>query len=87
MPGLLPVTNVAQLKKFSAQCGASVPEWLERLFDGLDENPQQRNLVAVYVTALQCRLLQRQGVEEFHFYTLNRHELVAAICRILGIRG
>ncbi len=86
VPGILPVTNFAQLVKFSAACGASVPDWLAAMFTGLDENPAMRNLVAVYVAALQCRLLQKIGVSQFHFYTLNRAELAGAICHILGVR-
>lgn len=86
VPGILPVTNLAQLKKFATMCGASVPDWLIRLFDGLDEKPDLRNLVSAYVTAEQCRLLSLAGVEHFHFYTLNRAELTAAICHILGLR-
>lgn len=86
VPGILPVTNFAQVQKFSAMCGAEVPDWLKTMFNGLDENPQMRNLVAVYVAALQCRLLQRLGATHMHFYTLNRAELVSAICHILGLR-
>lgn len=87
VPGILPVTNVAQLKRFAAMCGASVPDWLGTLFEGLDEKPELRNLVAAYVAAEQCRLLSLAGVEHFHFYTLNRAELTSAICHILGLRA
>lgn len=87
LPGLLPVTNFATLKKFSAMCGASVPAWLERLFDGLDANPAHRNHVAVIVAAEQCRILREAGVEDFHFYTLNRADLTLALCHILGVRA
>lgn len=86
LPGLLPVTNFAQLKKFSTMCGASVPDWLENLFAGLDSNPAHRNHVAVIVAAEQCRILRAAGVEDFHFYTLNRADLTLAICHILGVR-
>ncbi len=86
LPGILPVGNVAQVKKFSAMCGASVPAWLSALFDGLDDDPMQRNLVAVSVAAEQCNKLMEFGCEHFHFYTLNRADLTAAVCRILGIR-
>lgn len=86
VPGILPVTNVAQLKKFAAFSGTSVPEWLIHLFEGLDEKPEQRNLVAATVAAEQCRLLMLNGVNHFHFYTLNRSELTQAICHILGVR-
>jgi methylenetetrahydrofolate reductase (NADPH) len=86
IPGILPVTNFAQVVKFSAACGASVPPWLARLFEGLDNDPDTRRLVAATVTAEQCRRLQDHGVEEFHFYTLNRADLTYAICHILGVR-
>lgn len=86
VPGVLPVTNFAQVRKFSAACGASVPKWLAGLFDGLDNEPETRQLVAASVAGEQCRRLQAEGVEEFHFYTLNRAELTCAICRVLGIR-
>lgn len=85
VPGILPVTNFAQTVKFSTQCGASVPAWLRKLFAGLDEEPDTRQLVAASTAAEQCRRLQAEGVNEFHFYTLNRAELTLAICRLLGI--
>jgi len=87
VPGILPVTNVAQLKKFAGMCGTNVPTWLARLFDGLDENPELRHSIAAMVAAEQCRMLMLAGVEHFHFYTLNRAELTQAICHILGIRA
>lgn len=86
VPGILPVTNVAQLKKFAAMAGASVPAWLDTLFEGLDEKPELRNLVSAMVAAEQCRLLMLAGIHHFHFYTLNRAELTQAICHILGVR-
>ncbi len=87
VPGILPVGNVAQVKKFSAMCGASVPAWLDKLFEGLDNDPITRNLVAVTVASEQCRRLMEFGCEHLHFYTLNRADLTAAICRLLGIKG
>jgi len=87
LPGILPVGNVAQVKKFSAMCGASVPVWLGQLFEGLDGDPAMRNLVAVSVAAEQCRRLVEFGCEHLHFYTLNRADLTAAVCHILGKRG
>lgn len=87
VPGILPVTNFAQLTKFASMCGASVPDWLGKLFDGLDERPDQRNLIAAMIAAEQCRLLMLAGVRKFHFYTLNRAELTQAICHIFGIRS
>ncbi len=86
VPGILPVTNFAQVKKFSAMCGAAVPDWLASLFEGLDEDPDTRRLVAATVAAEQCRALYDGGVREFHFYTLNRADLTYAICHILGLR-
>lgn len=87
VPGILPVTNFKQVRQFSARCGASVPRWLAGLFEGLDEDPETRKLVAAHVAGQQCRLLQEEGVRDFHFYTLNRPELTRAICRLLGIRS
>ncbi|RAI57822.1 methylenetetrahydrofolate reductase [NAD(P)H] [Roseicella frigidaeris] len=86
VPGIMPVTNFASVKRFSALCGASVPAWLERLFDGLDEDAETRRLVAATVAAEQVRTLQANGVDEFHFYTLNRPDLTYAIAHILGVR-
>jgi methylenetetrahydrofolate reductase (NADPH) len=86
VPGILPVTNFAQVARFSAACGASVPGWLGRLFEGLDGDPETRRMVAAVVAAEQVRLLQANGIDEFHFYTLNRPDLVYAIAHILGVR-
>ncbi|KAF0119353.1 MAG: methylenetetrahydrofolate reductase (NADPH) [Rhodospirillaceae bacterium] len=86
VPGILPVTNVATVLKFSRTCGASVPAWMHTLFDGLDADPETRRLVAAVLAAEQCRALAAEGVEHFHFYTLNRADLVFAICHILGVR-
>lgn len=86
LPGILPVTNVAQLKKMAAACGASVPDWMGRLFEGLDDHPTTRQLVAATVAAELCVRLYRRGVRNFHFYTLNRSELTRAICHLLGLR-
>lgn len=87
VPGILPVTNFKQLVAFSGRCGASVPAWIADLFEGLDVDPQTRNLVAAIVAVEQCRTLKSAGIDEFHFYTLNRSDLTQAICHILGIRG
>jgi methylenetetrahydrofolate reductase (NADPH) len=86
VPGILPVSNFAQVKKFSAMCGASVPEWMGRLFEGLEEDQETRRMVAAVVAAEQVRLLQANGVDEFHFYTLNRPDLTYAIAHLLGAR-
>jgi methylenetetrahydrofolate reductase (NADPH) len=87
IPGILPVTNFSQVRKFSAACGTDVPAWMAELFDGLDQDADTRRLVAATVAAEQCRrLVAEAGVGEFHFYTLNRADLVYAICRILGVK-
>ncbi len=86
VPGILPVQNFKQVVRFSAMCGAAIPRWLADRFEGLDEDPETRRLVAATVVAEQCRLLQAGGIDEFHFYTLNRADLVYAICHILGLR-
>jgi methylenetetrahydrofolate reductase (NADPH) len=87
VPGILPVTNVAQTRTFAAQCGASLPAWMAGLFEGLDDDPETRRLVAASIAIEQCRLLQAEGVREFHFYTLNRADLAVAICHMLGVRA
>ncbi|MDN3566053.1 methylenetetrahydrofolate reductase [NAD(P)H] [Paeniroseomonas aquatica] len=86
VPGIMPVSNFTQMKKFSAMCGAGVPDWMGRLFEGLDEDPETRRMVSVVLAAEQVRLLQANGVDEFHFYTLNRPDLVYAIAHLLGAR-
>ncbi|MBM3557270.1 MAG: methylenetetrahydrofolate reductase [NAD(P)H] [Alphaproteobacteria bacterium] len=86
VPGILPVTNYRQVVKFAAACGASVPPWLAGQFDSLDADPDTRKLVAATIAAEQCRRLRAEGVDEFHFFTLNRAELAYAICHILGLR-
>lgn len=86
LPGILPVTNVAQARKFAAACGAAIPAWMDGLFEGLDEQPAARHLVAATVAAELCRRLYAGGVRDFHFYTLNRPELAYAICHLLGKR-
>lgn len=86
LPGILPVTNVAQARKFAGACGAAIPPWMDGLFEGLDERPAARQLVAATVAAELCRRLYAGGVRDFHFYTLNRAELAYAICHLLGLR-
>ena len=87
VPGILPVTNFAQLKRMAASCGASIPAWMGAHFDGLDDDPDTRRLVAASLAAEQCRRLHSSGVHEFHFYTLNRADLIVAICHLLGVRA
>ncbi|SBW00113.1 5,10-methylenetetrahydrofolate reductase [uncultured Alphaproteobacteria bacterium] len=86
VPGILPVTNFAQVVKFSAACGASVPQWMHHAFEGLDDDPETRRLVAATVAAAQVRALADDGIQDFHFYTLNRADLTFAICHLLGVR-
>jgi methylenetetrahydrofolate reductase (NADPH) len=87
VPGIMPVTNFAQTRKFAAMCGASVPESMARHFDGLEDDAETRKLVAATLAAEQCTKLADQGVVDFHFYTLNRADLAYAICHILGLRS
>ncbi|WP_374514344.1 methylenetetrahydrofolate reductase [NAD(P)H] [Brevundimonas sp.] len=86
VPGIMPVTNFEGLTRMAAGCGAAVPDWLARHFEGLDEDPETRKLVAASVAAEMCARLQEEGFADFHFYTLNRADLVYAICRVLGVR-
>jgi methylenetetrahydrofolate reductase (NADPH) len=86
VPGILPISNVAQTRKFASLCGANIPPWLDRLFEGLDNLPAARQLVAATVAAELCGQLYAGGVRNFHFYTLNRAELAYAICHLLGLR-
>jgi methylenetetrahydrofolate reductase (NADPH) len=86
IPGIMPVSNFKGLKRMCGACGASVPEWLEAHFEGLDGDADTRRLLAASVAAEQCARLAEEGFEDFHFYTLNRADLVYAICRVLGVR-
>ena len=86
VPGIMPVSNFAQIVRFSAMCGTTVPPWLYDLFEGLEDDPETRKRVGATVAAEQCRLLQAQGIDAFHFYTLNRADLTYAISRVLGAR-
>ena len=86
VPGILPITRFAQMTKFAANCGTSVPAWLRERFEGLDDDTETRSLIAASTAIEQVRRLQAEGVDEFHFYTLNRSELTVAICHALGIR-
>jgi methylenetetrahydrofolate reductase (NADPH) len=86
VPGILPITRFPQLLRVAQRCGASVPDWLRARFDGLDDDPETRRMIAANVAIEQVQRLRRHGVEEFHFYTLNRAELTYAICHALGLR-
>ena len=86
VPGILPVQNFAQAKNFAARAGASVPDWLAARFEGLEDDPATRKLIAAAVAAEQVLDLVDRGVTDFHFYTMNRADLVYAICHLLGLR-
>jgi methylenetetrahydrofolate reductase (NADPH) len=86
LPGIMPVTNFAAVCRMAAMNGTNVPLWLEHLFEGLDDLPAARQLVAATVATELCAQLYRGGVRQFHFYTLNRAELTYAICHMLGVR-
>jgi methylenetetrahydrofolate reductase (NADPH) len=87
VPGILPVSNVAQTRRFAEMCGASIPSWLNAMFEGLDDLPAARQLIAAAVAAELSGQLYAGGVRHFHFYTLNRAELSYAICHLLGVRA
>jgi methylenetetrahydrofolate reductase (NADPH) len=86
VPGIMPVTNFNGLKKMSLACQTSIPAWLANLFEGLDDDADTRRLIACSVAAEMCAKLEEESFDAFHFYTLNRADLVYAICRILGVR-
>jgi methylenetetrahydrofolate reductase (NADPH) len=86
VPGILPITRFPQLQRFAKSCGASVPNWLSERFAGLEDDAETRKMIAASVAIEQVRGLQSEGVDEFHFYTLNRSELTVAICHALGVR-
>jgi len=85
IPGILPVTNFKSMVAFAGRCGATVPKWVSQRFEGLDEDLETRSGIAAAMAVEQCRELEREGVNAFHFYTLNRAELTTAICRMLGL--
>ena len=87
VPGIMPVTNFAGLRKMADLCGATIPGRLVKLFQNLDDQPETRQLVAATVAAEQCLELAEQGVKHFHFYTLNRDDLAFALCHMLGLRA
>ena len=87
LPGIMPVTNFAAISRMAAMNGSSVPDWVGRLFEGLDDLPAARQLIAATVAAELCGQLYAGGVRHFHFYTLNRAELAYAICHLLGVRA
>jgi methylenetetrahydrofolate reductase (NADH) len=86
VPGILPITRFPQVLRFAARCGATIPDWLQHRFDGLEDDADTRRMIAASVAIQQVHELEREGVREFHFYTLNRAELTYAICHALGVR-
>jgi methylenetetrahydrofolate reductase (NADPH) len=86
VPGILPITRFPQLTRFAESCGATVPDWLRERFAGLEDDAETRQMIAASVAIEQVQKLQSEGVNEFHFYTLNRSELTYAICHALGVR-
>lgn len=87
VPGILPITKFPQLQRFAKLCGATVPDWLSAKFAGLEDDAETRQLIAASVAIEQSQMIRREGVNEFHFYTLNRSELTFAICHALGVRS
>ncbi|EFO31084.1 5,10-methylenetetrahydrofolate reductase [Roseibium sp. TrichSKD4] len=85
IPGILPIHNFEQTMVFSAKCGASIPDWVARRFTGLQNDPETRKLVGAGIACEQVMDLVDRGVEDFHFYTMNRADLTYAICRMLGM--
>jgi methylenetetrahydrofolate reductase (NADPH) len=86
VPGIMPITNFAGVRRMADTCGATIPGRLVKLFQNLDEDPATRQLIAATVAAEQCLALAEQGVKHFHFYTLNRDDLAFALCTMLGVR-
>lgn len=86
IPGILPITNFRRTLSFSKATNCSIPQWLKRMFKGLDSDPKTRELIAASVAAEQCQKILNEGINEFHFYTLNRADLSFAICHILETR-
>ena len=86
VPGIMPVLSFAAVQRMSGLCGTAIPNWMSGLFEGLDDRPEERQLVSATITAELCRRLYAGGVRQFHFYTLNRAELSYAICHMLGLR-
>jgi methylenetetrahydrofolate reductase (NADPH) len=85
-PGIMPVSNFKGLKKMAGPVGITIPNWLGNLFEGLDKDAETRKLIAASVATEMCARLAEEGYSDFHFYTLNRADLVYAICRVLGVR-
>ena len=86
IPGILPVTNFKQLEKMAKVTNVKIPSWMQKMYQGLEEDQTTRNLVAASIAMDMVKVLSKEGVKDFHFYTLNRSELTYAICHVLGIR-
>ena len=86
MPGILPVSNFKQLQKMAKITNVKIPAWMGKIYEGLDDDQTTRNLVAASIAMDMVKVLSKEGVKDFHFYTLNRSELTYAICHVLGIR-
>ena len=86
VPGIMPVSNFQAVTRIAGLCGSKVPSWLAHLFEGLDDDLETRRMIAATVAGDLCRRLQREGVDQFHFYTLNRADLTFATCHLLGVR-
>ncbi|UYN96009.1 MAG: methylenetetrahydrofolate reductase [NAD(P)H] [Enhydrobacter sp.] len=86
VPGVMPVSNFKGILRMAGLCGSKVPAWLASLFDGLDDDVETRRMIAATVAGDLCRRLRDEGVDRFHFYTLNRADLTFAICHLLGVR-
>ncbi len=87
VPGIMPVTNFTKISGFAGRCGTVIPTWMADLFDGLDDTPEIRSMVATTLAVEQCRRLAEHGITSLHLYTMNRADLSAAICRSLGVSG
>lgn len=86
IPGILPVSNFKQAKKFAVMTNVRIPAWMAQMFDGLDDDAETRKLVGANIAMDMVKILSREGVKDFHFYTLNRAEMSYAICHTLGVR-
>ena len=86
IPGILPVSNFKQAKKFADMTNVRIPAWMAQMFDGLDDDAETRKLVGANIAMYMVKILSREGVKDFHFYTLNRAEMSYAICHTLGVR-
>jgi len=86
VPGILPVSNFGMLKRFADMTNVHVPDWMGKMYEGLDDDPTTRNMVGANIAMEQVKILRSEGVNDFHFYTLNRSELTYAICHTLGVR-